>query len=259
MKSLLERAERVLGGTIFEPPARFVWTELSSLGHPRARQSAMYDRETHRIMRRVLDRDSNCVDVGAHRGSTLRWMLKLAPEGHHFAVEPIPRLAQYLRKHFPGVCVYELGLSDTTGEETFCHVVSNPGLSGLRRMGHVPPDARIEELKIRTGRLDELLPTGVRICFMKVDVEGAQLEVFRGAVRTIMEFRPYIVFEHGILAREAYGTTSASVYELLADRCGLRVSLLSDWLGGKSALTREAFDGQVGYHSGSHFCFLAHP
>lgn len=259
MISLLEQVETLVAGTPLESTARRFWREIWSIGRPRARQSVRYDRQTDQIMSRVLKEDSNCVDIGCHRGSALLSMLRFAPRGKHLAFEPLPMLAQRLRERFPNVKIHEMALSDGPGEDTFLHVLTSPGLSGFRMMGHVSAAAQVEEITVRKERFDDILPEGMRVDFMKVDVEGAQLEVLRGAERTITRQKPFIVFEHGKLAEEAYGTTSDVMYDYLVGKCGLRISLLSDWLSEGSALRREEFSGHVGYHAGSHFCFLAHP
>ena len=45
---------------------------------------------TETIMRRVIQHNSNCIDIGCHKGEILDVMLELAPEGKHTAFEPIP-------------------------------------------------------------------------------------------------------------------------------------------------------------------------
>jgi hypothetical protein len=152
-----------------------------------------------------------------------------------------------------------MALSDDHGSATFCHVIDAPGLSGFRRMGHVSARARVEEITVRIERLDDVIPQELKIDFMKIDVVGAQLQVLRGAIDTISRNRPFIVLEHGKLAERCYNTTSSMVYDLLVERCGLKVSLLTDWLGGGTPLDRAMFDGHIGFHPNSHFSFLAHP
>jgi FkbM family methyltransferase len=179
--SFVETAADLLVGTPLEALARRVWVVVIRSGKPAARKSLEYDRQTEAVMQRVLSRSSNCIDVGAHRGSLLGPMLKLAPEGTHLALEPIPRLAKRLRQRFPTVRVYQLALSDSSGQAAFHHVVSSPGRSGFRRMGHVPADARVERITVQTARLDDIVPAGYRTEFVKIDVEGAQLQVLEGA------------------------------------------------------------------------------
>ena len=95
-------------------------------------------------------------------------------------LEPQPLAAQALRTSFPGVQVFELALADFEGESTFQYVVTNPGYSGLRLRDYPRPDETIETLRVRVDRLDRLIPDEQRIDFIKIDVEGYELEVLAG-------------------------------------------------------------------------------
>lgn len=247
--------KKLVAGTPVEPAARWAWARLRRLG---ARRESMLeeDRWTVAILQRVLRDDSTCVDVGCAEGNILRYMLQFAPKGTHFAFEPLPHAAQALRQRFPQVRVFELALADTQGDSTFQYVVSNPGYSGLRARQYPRAEETIETLRVRVDRLDAVLPPGQRIDFLKIDVEGAELQVLRGAVDTIRRSRPHVVFEHGKGAAEFYGTRSEQVYDFLVDTCGLRLSLPPDWLAGRPPLDRDGFVSQFG---GANWYFLAHP
>lgn len=117
-----------------------------------------YDRQTVAVMKRVLRPDSNCIDVGASTGKLLKHMVRLAPRGTHFAFEPLPRFYDALVEKFPTARVYNMALSDAAGESTFRHVVSNPAYSGLRPRRYDRPNELVEEIVVRTGRLDDLIP-----------------------------------------------------------------------------------------------------
>ena len=93
------------------------------------------------------------------------------------------------------VSVREVALSDSAG----------------RRVLHVPgwensPGASLEALEAATeaggsarevdaDTLDHQLEQAGRIAFVKVDVEGHELAVFRGAERTLSAHRPTLLFE----------------------------------------------------------------
>jgi FkbM family methyltransferase len=223
-------------------------------------RNAQYDREAVEVMERTLGRNSNCVDVGAYHGTFLREMLRLAPEGTHFAFEPVPESYRVLAAEYsalPNVRLFETALSDGTGVVPFQYVVSNPTYSGLRRRRYDRSEEEIREISVKTDLLDHLIPPGMTIDFIKIDVEGGELAVLRGARGTIGRSRPVIVFEHGFGAADKYGTTPEAVHDLLAGECGMRISLMADWLGHTPALTRQSFADA--FYTGGHFYFMAHP
>jgi hypothetical protein len=69
---------------------------------------------------------------------------------------------------------------------------------------------------VKVGRLDDVLPEDFPVSFIKVDANGGEADVFRGATRTLQTWRPFIAFEHGESATY-YGESSAGVYDLLTD------------------------------------------
>ena len=251
----LDFLKRIVRRTPLAGPARSLhrrlWPPLAN------ERNALYDQEAAEVMARVLTSNSNCLDVGAHTGSILRIILRHADKGHHVAFEPLPHFAAGLRLDFPQVDVRELALSDTAGETTFEYVVTNPGHSGLRRRRYERPDEQIQTIIVRAARLDDLIPDDRPIALVKIDVEGGELQVFRGGVATLKRCRPFVVFEHGKGAAEYYGTTPAAVYDVLVEQCGLRVNLMKHWLQGARPFTRGGFVEH--FDHGRDFYFLAHP
>ncbi len=219
--------------------------------------NARYDLQTIAIMKRALSRNSNCVDVGSSVGVTLWWIVQLCPDGTHYAFEP--RLGAYKRlvDSFPSVNVYDLALSDTAGEASFHQVISNPDFSGFRKREYSRQHETIEVVQVKTELLDRVIPESLPVHFIKIDVEGAELQVLRGAVNTIRKNKPIIVFEHGLGAADYYGTAPEEVYDLLTAQCGLHVSLMEGWLKGSNPLRRKEFTGQ--FYQNTNFMFVTHP
>ena len=221
----------------------------------------IYDRQTAEIIARVARPDSSCIDVGCHEGAILDEMLKHAPRGRHFAFEPLPHLFERLKAKYAGVPNVELhntALSEAPGESTFQHVVTNPGYSGILRRRFDRPHEDVVEIRVRLERLDDVVPRDHKVDLVKIDVEGAEMQVLRGARELLARSRPVVVFEHGQGASDVYGTTPQDIHGYFTS-LGMKVSLLGDWLETRGARTL-ALDEFVGhYQRASHYYFVAHP
>jgi FkbM family methyltransferase len=216
-----------------------------------------YDLQTKKIIR-SLPADGNCIDVGCYKGEILKLMIKAAPKGHHFGFEPIPDLFEELKKKFNGyhnVTLLNVAASNAAGQSDFNFVTSNPSYSGLKKRDYDKPNEKARTIRVRTGRIDDLVPEDLRIDLIKIDVEGAELFVLEGASRIISDFRPLVIFEHGLGASNHYNTTPEKVFSFFAER-GMSVSNLGGFLKGRESLGEKEFEAQ--YHAQEHYYFIAH-
>ncbi|NES82044.1 MAG: hypothetical protein F6K10_11900, partial [Moorea sp. SIO2B7] len=92
--------KELLIGTPFEPVARSI-VDLIKPPSQKILTSRKDDTYVYQIMKRILGKSSNCIDVGGNMGSVLTKICQLAPLGHHYAFEPLPRLATRLQKRLP--------------------------------------------------------------------------------------------------------------------------------------------------------------
>jgi FkbM family methyltransferase len=202
------------------------------------------------LLQELLEPESDCLDVGAHEGTVLREIVRFAPRGRHVAWEPLPEFAAHLRRRFPAVEVRQAALSDQAGERDFAYVVDEPGWSGF--VARPTPDGGpVETITVRCERLDDALPAGVRPELVKIDVEGAEEEVLRGASETLRRHRPVIVFEHGAGSAEYYGTTPLGIHDFLTGELGYTIQ----GLDGDGPYTAERFAEVVA--SGERVNFVA--
>ena len=222
---------------------------------PVTQQHVNYDRDTVAILRRVLSGGKVGVDVGAHAGVILREMLAAAPDGRHHAFEPIPHLAAKLREEFPRLRVHQKALGDEPGADTFLHVVNDPGYSGLRRRDYDRPDPVFEELPVEVVRLDDVIPPGEDVAFIKLDIEGGEFHALRGATRTIRRCKPVVVFEAALRSTGHYGVSAGELFDLIAGEMGFAVWTLRAWLTGGRPYTRAAFEHN--WHNGPEYYFVA--
>jgi FkbM family methyltransferase len=188
-----------------------------------ARRRELRDEHALRVvLASVLRADSNAIDVGANVGAVLESIVRIAPRGNHIAYEPIPDLHARLSSSFPTVDVRRAALSDVCEETEFAHVVDAPAYSGLRRRQLPANIGEVRSIPVRTERLDDVLEPGYVPALLKIDVEGAELNVLRGARRTLELHRPVVLFEHGSGGADVYGATPGELFDLL-DQVGLRI------------------------------------
>lgn len=215
-----------------------------------------YDRLTLQILKRVIKKDSNCIDIGAHKGEILSQIIRLAPEGIHFAFEPIPELFENLKINFPQVTLYPYALCNSKGESFFQWVKNAPAYSGLRKRTYAIQTPEIDQIKVETERLDQLIPKNIRIDFIKIDVEGAEFEVLKGAERILRNNRPIIIFECGLGASEFYMTDPNEVF-LFFQNLDLNIFTLEGFIKKQLPLSKELFLDM--YQRNSEYYFVVSP
>jgi FkbM family methyltransferase len=141
------------------------------------------------------------VDVGANKGSYLPWLSRAAGPGRVVAFEPQPELAAYLARAcraagLANVTVEAAGVSEASGTLTL-HVPGegrpSPGASFAPAVAALSPG---RDMAVRVVSLDEYFRGEPRrIAAIKVDVEGHELAVLRGAGALIEKHAPLVVFE----------------------------------------------------------------
>ncbi|HVI43696.1 MAG TPA: FkbM family methyltransferase [Chitinophaga sp.] len=201
----------------------------------------LYDIQTEQIIKQVCHNKSNCVDAGCNRGDILDILLKYAPDGQHYAFEPIPDLYQHLLRRFDSrrnCKIYDIALSDKEGTSSFNYVITNPAYSGLIKRRYDREGEEDTLIQVNTNLLDNVLPEDYQVDLIKIDVEGGELPLLHGAVNTLKKNKPVIVFEHGLGSSELYGTRPEELHAFLAD-CGLNTFTLTNWLNNQSPLTVE--------------------
>lgn len=140
------------------------------------------------------DRSGTAIDVGANRGIYSYLLSGLCDRV--VAFEPNPDLARFSRRMLPRnveVVQIALGAEDTTGE-----LQIPVGKSGREdhlkaSLSALEPASLARAVGVNVRSLDGL---GFdRVCFIKIDVEGTELEVIEGARRTIARDRPLLMVE----------------------------------------------------------------
>jgi FkbM family methyltransferase len=148
------------------------------------------------VLKMLSERSKTSIDVGANAGT---YAIVLAGVSKHcIAFEPIPELARDIKERLGpfGVTVHACALSDRAGTAKLRIPVSddgeNPQNSTLEPDDlSVGPNTRAIDVPLK--RLDDFVfgPIG----FIKIDAEGHEDSVLRGALGLIQRDRPNVMLE----------------------------------------------------------------
>jgi len=149
------------------------------------------------IQRHLKSGDIAC-DIGANKGSFIYWLSRWVGKGRVVAFEPQPEYARDLAR----LCDL-FGLANVTVEAKAAY--SRSGAQDLYvPEGHRPGASlfykqakaeRFAVLSVPTVTLDDYFMMSERVALLKIDVEGAELDVLRGAERILRNDGPLLVFE----------------------------------------------------------------
>ena len=155
--------------------------------------------------------ETNFIDVGANIGNHT---IGLHDHFHHcHAFEPNPRTFRLLKANTagrPNIICHQTALSSRDGISAFSQHRTNTGKSHIVYSPQTQsPTARKSLIDVETSRLDKTSCVSQPISFIKIDVEGHELEVLQGAQKLLTTQMPMILLE--LLATDIGGHRAASL------------------------------------------------
>jgi FkbM family methyltransferase len=140
------------------------------------------------------------VDAGATWGlSSARLARIVGPEGAVAAFEPHPahaRTLDALAARHAQLTVHAAALSDAAGSARLhVPIVAGRPVTALARLDAPAADVEHDVVEVAVTTLDEALAGRRPPSFVKIDVEGRELALLRGATRTLREARPTLLVE----------------------------------------------------------------
>jgi FkbM family methyltransferase len=165
-----------------------------------------------RLIRAYLRVGDHVIDVGANVGDTaLTAALEVGSEGHVWAIEAHPRTFSFLLGNIAlnearNVTALNAAAAYEPGRVSF----SDDRRDDMNRVGG-------RGVNVQALRLDDLVPYRGRINLLKIDVEGYEIQVLRGAP-DILARTCCVVFEVAESHFRHYGYELANLLALLKER-----------------------------------------
>ena len=155
------------------------------------------------------------IDVGSHVGSVVAQVRRHCPHASIIAIEADPEKSLAIRHRFPSITVHTIAAAEAAGTATFYIDEARSGYSSLLRSNVAKPRA----IEVDLRPLDDIVQSSASVDIVKIDVEGAEIRVLRGADALVHRCRPLIVFESATPASEASRDAILDVFDWLAKRC----------------------------------------
>ena len=120
--------------------------------------------------------------------------------------------------NFPNYQIYDFALSNKTCISEFQFAKNLPAWSGLKKQEKYFGDPEIQTIKVKTKKIDEFnFNNEENINFMKIDVEGGELDCLEGGISFIKRTRLIIYFEHAYIHFANYGNYSEKLFKYFKD------------------------------------------
>lgn len=214
-----------------------------------------YELGTLRVMRKCLRRGDVFIDVGSNIGMmTLEAARAVGPSGAVWAFEPAPATHAILRQNvemngFGNISALQTALGSERGDAMFYFSPDHLGQSSF-----IEPQVGGQEIRVPIQTLDEVMSResvdSARM--LKIDVEGWEIEVLRGASTFLSSSRaPILCIEHSV---PLCGTKGA-IFDFILDINHYQVFRLKRGKENPSRLLRVNGRADLPNHDNI-FCFL---
>ena len=185
------------------------------------------------LFRSYLRPGMTVVDVGANFGHyALTAANAVGPQGLVLAFEPLPDVCAVLCRNaalipHENLQAFSIALGDTNGEAVLTVDASTSGWSSL-----VAPLVPVpgESITVPVRRLEDVLAEvapGCRVGLVKIDTEGFEAQVFRGAWGILERDRPVVFTEFSLSRLQRAGADAETLMECL-QALGYRIHIIDE-------------------------------
>lgn len=188
---------------------------------------------TRACLKRLLQPGDTAVDIGANIGLlTMACARAVGFAGKVYSFEPETRMADLLQRTIAmnGLSQVKLlrqAASAEPGTLSF-NVSKIPGHSSLFAL---PEQEAGHKQQVEVVRLDDVIPAGSRVDVVKIDVEGAEMDVLKGMQRILADNADIVVIaEFGISHLRRVGTSSADWFGAFTEH-GLKAFTIEEPTG----------------------------
>lgn len=199
-----------------------------------------YEKENCAFLQRMLKPGMDIIDIGAHIGFFSVVFSQLTKKsGRIVCIEPTPGTFQYLLQtlkinHCENVTPVQAAVSDQLGNATFFISEEYEG-NNSNSLVDKNPLLDMKGYEVRLETIDNIVKTySLKPSFIKIDVEGAELDALRGGLSTFAEYKSSLILGLHPAAIKRKGDSLEAIWDLLIN-AGYRIEVNGE------IFTREDF------------------
>jgi FkbM family methyltransferase len=157
-----------------------------------------YELEELNMQNKLIKDGMNILDIGGNYGWYAMHVASRFPSSLVHSFEPIPFTYSQLNNNISinnikNIITYNIGFSDKSGSFDFYY---SPELSVNASLAKLTDENKIDVVSCQVERLDDFIEKqSVAVDFIKCDVEGAELLVFKGGEHFLAEQKPIVFAE----------------------------------------------------------------
>ena len=192
-----------------------------------------YEKPELNALNELVQDNFFCVDVGGNIGVYAVYLAHNVPKGKVYCFEPQPLYSSIIKlnanlNNLQNILIEEMVLSDKEGEIEFSVSVDSAYSS-------INPTGRKKQKKtilVKSSTIDELFfAKGIKVDFLKIDVEGAEFLVLKGSKNLLSSkaLRPnYVLVELNEINQCAYGIEPKQIIDFMSEHGYECYSILSN-------------------------------
>ena len=191
-----------------------------------------YEKGTNHVLAEYVKKGHVVLELGANLGSeTLIVSRLVGSEGHVYGFEPNPYTFKRLQRNIEingisNVDIYELAIGENNTEiyfNIYPENSSNPGMSSKYVENPCTKKINVKQVTIDSFMQQHNI---TKLDFLKLDIQGAEIDALNGARNTIAKYRP-IIFAEAYSEEQVAHNHTQQMYDMLM-AYGYKIFLIED-------------------------------
>ncbi len=213
-----------------------------------------YEADNYLFLQQQVKPGMHIIDIGAHLGLFSAYSSRLTgPQGKILCFEPTPETFSVLKETLrlnrcDNVIPVQAAVSSREGTATF--YVGNASVSNTNSLVKNKPDSESSAYEVQMVTIDSVVSQYLlKPSLIKIDAEGAELDVLKGGIKTWQELKPILILGlHPEFMRQK-GDSLEAIWDLLSN-CGYNIKWEGREMIKDDFCSRELlFDVHVSVHN----------